>query len=270
MTKVDFEHQDQIVLDTFNADPDDYARVYEQETPEAYSMSIRRQRVYEMAEGEPLDRVLDIGCGPGVTVEHFLKKGSEIHGIDIAENMIRACRERFGDSPRTHFSVGKIEEIDSPEGHFDLVICMGVVEYLKDDDVPLREMFRVLRPGGAAIVTCPNFWSPWNRWSALYWGAKNMIKRPLGLTIYQQMFHRQYRRDAYSRRAEAAGFAVEECVYYNFKVLLEPLSRWFPATTVAVARKLDALRRGPMGWLGTGFIVKLRKPPVDAPGRQTE
>jgi hypothetical protein len=48
-------------------------------------------------------------------------------------------------------------------------------------------------------------------------------------------------------------------VYYNFKVFLEPLDRWFPHASVRVSRRLESLGRGPLRRLGTGFIVKARK-----------
>ena len=259
--KFDPQAQDASVLKVFHTGSSRYAARYGSATPEAHSFQIRRRRVLEMiaSGGVAKGRALDVGCGPGVMVRQLLDLGYEVYGVDIAEGMIEECRKHFGNFPKAYFSIGRIEKMDFPENHFDLIVCMGVVEYLVDDNAGIKELFRVLKPGGTLIVTCPNFFSPWRRWSSFYWGVKNVIKRAIGRPIYGEMHHREYKSGNYCRLLEQRGFRILDICYYNFKVVIEPLDRWFMKRAIALTGKLEKNCRGVLRWIGTGFIISARK-----------
>src|SRR6185436_20141247 len=59
-------------------------------------------------------------------------------------------------------TLGNIEKLPYPDASFDLVLSTGVIEYLRHDATVLREMSRVLRPGGYLILPVTNLWSPVN------------------------------------------------------------------------------------------------------------
>jgi len=206
-------------------------------------------------------RMLDVGCGPGVTADYFVKRGFDLYGVDIAPEMIRQCGETFAGVDRAHFSVGVIEKLEFPDGFFDVVTAMGVVEYIEDDARAVAEMARVTRPGGIVIVTLPNAWSPFRIWQrTVYNGFRSLAravtgrgKAPAGIV------HREYRERAYCRLLEAHGLRVADVVYYNFRVIVFPLDRLMPGVTVALSRALERFGRGPLRWLGTGLIVKAEK-----------
>ncbi|HWP41973.1 MAG TPA: class I SAM-dependent methyltransferase, partial [Blastocatellia bacterium] len=132
----------------------DWSRLYAASDGFTYHFHVRRQRVLELLP-ERLGRVADVGCGPGVMVEAVLERGGSFDGVDLSEEMVREATERFGHLNNVSFRQGNIESLDLPAGHYDQVICMAVIEYLKTPDRAMAEIARILRPGGVAIVTVP-------------------------------------------------------------------------------------------------------------------
>ena len=62
--------------------------------------------------------------------------------------MVNQAKLNFGSLGKTPFSVGTAENLCFADGTFDAVVCMGVIEFLDNDELALSEMVRVLRPGG--------------------------------------------------------------------------------------------------------------------------
>jgi SAM-dependent methyltransferase len=248
-----------LVRDKFDARASDYSTWYEGETYSAAAFRRRRELTLEVLRNVSPGKVLDIGCGPGVLIEGLLAQGHEVWGVDLAPAMIQQCCATFGGEPRAHFGVGKIEALDFADGFFDAITCLGVVEYLDDDRAALRELRRVLRPGGLAVITCPHFWAPWRRWDALYWSVVEPLRRLLGRAPYSLVRHREYREGEYRQLLAEHGLIVEDVAYYGFGLVPTPLDRRLPRLHSALARILDDQARGPLKQLGMGFNVTVRK-----------
>jgi len=101
-------------------------------------------------------RILDVGCGTGANLL-MLSKYGEAEGVDVSEDALAFCRERGLDKVR----LGNGEELPYEAGTFDLVTAFDVVEHMDDDLAGLREMRRVLRPGGRALLFVPTFMFLW-------------------------------------------------------------------------------------------------------------
>src|SRR5208283_163618 len=134
--------------DRFYADPKPF-------TMNSQNLVSRRRFALEMLEARlsPGSKILDIGCGTGHLAGKLMQRGYEARGVDFSEAMVRYAREHYG---ADHFEVGDIERIPFPDNSFDGVMCLGVMEYLSGDDAALREMWRVLKPGGRAVITTPS------------------------------------------------------------------------------------------------------------------
>ncbi len=248
--------QEDVVVARFDDQAHEYHGRYRERTGSGHSFRIREQRVYELFD-KPGGAVLDIGCGPGITVNHLIEQGCRFYGVDLSEEMINECQRRFGHLSSTQFSVGRIERIEFPDGFFDAVVCMGVVEYLDDDLPAVREMARVLKLGGTLIVTLPNRTSPFRMWRR--WGfhpAIRVLRALFGQGHRTRVAHREYASAGYSRLLRDHGLAPVEIVYYNFKLIPSPFDEWFPTLTVRTCEWFERLARGPLRWLATGFIVK--------------
>src|SRR6266705_1756754 len=151
----------QRVKDHFSERATEWAAYYaDPEPPLSRQHLISRQRfALEMLEAviPPSSRVLDAGCGSGVMAAKLMDGGYAVWGIDFAEPMIRQARALCGSH---QFAVGDIEHIPFPDNAFDVVVSLGVIEYLESDEQALREIRRVLKPGGRAVIAISNGSSP--------------------------------------------------------------------------------------------------------------
>jgi SAM-dependent methyltransferase len=96
-------------------------------------------------------RLLDLGCGTGELAAVFLDSGYDYVGIDIEPERIRHAQATF---PKGAFHVMDATHLEYPDGYFDQILVTGVLHHLPDDEVRaiVREMKRVLKPGGRALV----------------------------------------------------------------------------------------------------------------------
>jgi SAM-dependent methyltransferase len=110
----------------------------------------------------PVARVLDVGCGYGRVALSLSHAGYEVEGIDIAPNLIEAARRAAdAEGVRIDFTVGSMTRLPYAEDSFDAVICLwsAFYELLQEDEQrdAVSEMWRVLRPGGFALIEGPRY-----------------------------------------------------------------------------------------------------------------
>ena len=98
-------------------------------------------------------RVLEVGCGLGTDGAQFAEAGADYTGIDLTQAAVDLAKRRFElfDLPGT-FRVADAEGLDFPDNTFDLVYSHGVLHHTPDTAGAVREIHRVLRPGGRAVV----------------------------------------------------------------------------------------------------------------------
>jgi SAM-dependent methyltransferase len=90
------------------------------------------------------------------------KKGARSAGIDIAYDIVHQARRELGD-PQSKLAVADVRSLPFKENAFDLIYSMGTIEHFTDYEVAVRELFRVLKPSGVAIVGVPNKLDPFLR-----------------------------------------------------------------------------------------------------------
>ena len=244
----------------------EYAEAYRGWGPTARYHHSRFHAVDEVLENCPGGALLDVGCGPGMMARHLLDERPgdfAVTGCDRSAAMIDAARRRAGEAT---FSVGDIEELPFADGTFDVALAMGVLEYV--DVVPaLREIARVVRPGGLVIATMLNPRSPYRlvEWG-LYWPARRVLGGlEEALRVPRRHGARRTGIVALSPRCLRhelwrAGLQPEDTLFYDVTALVPPLDRlvrrfdrgWraHPETTVG---------RGVVGRLGTGYLIAARR-----------
>lgn len=103
-------------------------------------------------------RVLDFGCGKGDTAARLLAMGAAVEGIDISQSYIDAAtaqaRQKGYDPARYRFQVMDAHALQFPDNSFDLVVGNAILHHL-DFLKALKEVHRVLRPGGRAVFQEP-------------------------------------------------------------------------------------------------------------------
>lgn len=104
---------------------------------------------------------IDMGCGTGVFSFYLAEKGGTVVGIDGAPGMVTFCEEQRLQRGLANlsFKEGRLPLVDtSGLGEADLVISSSVVEYVPDLEASLALFSRLLKPGGALILSMPNLW----------------------------------------------------------------------------------------------------------------
>lgn len=105
--------------------------------------------------------VLDAACGPGYYAAELLQRGARVTGLDNSPRMIELCRQLPGGEFRLHDLNDPLTWL--PDGSVDRVLCALVYEYVDNRAGMLREFRRVLRPGGALVLTCLHPTGNWLR-----------------------------------------------------------------------------------------------------------
>ncbi len=101
--------------------------------------------------------VLDLGCAGGFMAEAIARKGGRVTGIDPAQDAIEAAKHHAADSDLDiTYDVGVGEEMPYPDDSFDIVVCVDVLEHVRDLTQVLAEVARVLKPGGKFLYDTIN------------------------------------------------------------------------------------------------------------------
>jgi len=146
-------------------------------------------------------RILDVGCGTGANL-NMLSRHGDVEGVDVSVQALSYCKER-GLQNVKH---GTAEELPFADASFDLVTALDVVEHLDDDLEGLREIRRVLKPGGFALLTVPAF--------MFLWGVQDDVSN----------HRRRYTMSQLQRVVGEAGFAIERGTYANITFFLPVLA----------------------------------------------
>jgi ubiquinone/menaquinone biosynthesis C-methylase UbiE len=103
-------------------------------------------------------KVLDVGCGTGVYINELVKRGFNVHGMDISKEMVQKSLITVNESKKEQIrlAVGDAESIPFKSNNFDLIIGVGLLEYLPSEINALKEFRRLLKPQGILIFTLPN------------------------------------------------------------------------------------------------------------------
>lgn len=181
-------------------------------TRHAHNLALRRAACLGLLP-EVVGKILDVGCGPGAMAIPLLQRGRTVVAIDISARMVgdaaRRARE-LGYEPNV--AIANATSLPFADGSFAVVVTTGVLEYVQDVRGAMREIARVLRPGGVAIATM----SLPRRFERFAVGMYLRVSgRPDGATQYI------YDREAFDAIVESAGLAVDErrsCSFAPFPV----------------------------------------------------
>jgi 2-polyprenyl-3-methyl-5-hydroxy-6-metoxy-1,4-benzoquinol methylase len=111
-------------------------------------------KAYVVAEQYIQGDVLEVGCGEGRGVELLMHKAKSFTAVDKIEEALVVLRKRF---PGGKFISMNIPPLgDLKDNTYDCVVSFQVIEHIKNDALYLKEINRVLKPGGIALFTTPN------------------------------------------------------------------------------------------------------------------
>lgn len=254
MTGIDHQKQD-AVTSFFSTNPDRYFNTYYSRTPDGHSFQTREERLLELL-GRGHGRVLDIGCGPAVTAPGIMSLGWTYEGMDISEKMIGEAKKRL---PGATFHVSSVEHIPAPDKTYDGVIAMGLVEYVENDSIAIREMARVLKPGGRVFISVPNKASPLRMWDKYLIAPIGAILKKLFHRPRRGIFHREYNIRQYKKLLKKEGLLPTRIAAHNIRLFPRPLDGWFPTLSVRVSRATEWIARTPLRFIATSIIIEAKK-----------
>jgi SAM-dependent methyltransferase len=236
--------QDDPVVQHFS-DAKAYAKLYQGRDPSAYFLNTRLSIVYDMLSHSPGKRVLDCGCGPGMTVDYLVGKDCQF----------------FGGIESAHFSVTRIENLPFPTSAFDIVLCLGAIEYSQDTNRVIQELSRVTRKDGIVIITMLNRLSPWRLWYDYVYVSHGLklLKKALRRPSPKMPTLRLYTLTPFQRLLISNELMINQVSYYGYNFCLAPMDRYVPRISALLASKLEFLSRTSLRGLGTGFIVMAQK-----------
>jgi ubiquinone/menaquinone biosynthesis C-methylase UbiE len=112
-----------------------------------------REKSYQLLNGRPGERAVDVGCGRGRAVAELSARGIQTIGVDTSLQMISSARERF---PAEDFHLAAAEALPFADHTLDLYRAERVYQYLADPAAALREARRVLAPNGRIVLIDPD------------------------------------------------------------------------------------------------------------------
>lgn len=114
----------------------------------------RLYKAYVVAEGYITGDVLEVGCGEGRGIDLLTRHARSFTAVDKIKPVIDRLKKKH---PQAHFLSMNIPPLTGlKDNAYDLVVSFQVIEHIHDDLLFLRELHRVLRPGGTALLTTPN------------------------------------------------------------------------------------------------------------------
>lgn len=162
----------------------------------------QRAKLLALLAPQPGERALDIGCGPGLTTEALARSvGStgQVLGIDIAQPMLAIAQQRCQVLPQARFELADVTRLPCADASFDVALASQVYEYVEQVDDALRELARVLRPGGRALLVDTD-------WESAVWASHDDARmRRVIETWNEHIPHPQLPRTL-KRRMLQAGF----------------------------------------------------------------
>jgi SAM-dependent methyltransferase len=158
------------------------------------------------------DPVLDVGTSTGTNLRLLRELGfHRVTGLDMSEEAIRFCTAKGLGS----VLLGDITRMPFGDGCFSLVLATDIIEHVDDDGAALAEIHRVLRPGGAALISVPAFPS--------LWGFQDEVSH----------HKRRYRMKPLLEKLRSHGFLPLDAFHFNF-LLFGPI--WAARQLLKVAK----------------------------------
>ena len=130
-------------------------------------------------------RVLDIGCGDAGVIIAFAEAGAEVAGLELDEKSLQRAKVRAEEhGVPVCLAKGVAEALPFPDASLDLVILDNVLEHVTDRRGTLREIRRVLRPGGLLYMVTPKPLSLYSLWNDPHYDLAGLVLLPRRLQIW--------------------------------------------------------------------------------------
>lgn len=230
-----------------------------------YYPYLKTEAEFEHHSGE---QVLEIGCGIGTDLVEYAKHGAIVTGVDLGLDQIQLTKLNFQlrGLPYRELREANVEQLPFADNSFDLVVCLGVLHHTPNTEQGIKEIYRVLKPDGKAIIL------------VYARGWKHYFKRCFihGILRGRWFAHRFNWKKVYSEIAEVHGNTPKTDVYTKRQV--KEFFKMFPSLEVHKRRMGEFFEYKPYNtvrfphwvnnlcqlfdveaWLGENWFVKAQK-----------
>lgn len=236
-----------------------YDAHYDRLDGDGYALRSRMAATLLLAGTGP-GAALDAGMGPGRLCSELDACGWTVSGVDASVEMVEVARARLPRA-RQRLLRARIETLPFDDGSFDLVTATGVLEF-SDVQRALRELARVVRPGGQAVLSYPNPRALYGIWKGQLWypavrATKRLLRRRHADAPRSS---RAVSPEAFATMLEEVGLVPNRVVYASFMPLPAPADQLLPRVSARLGTRLDGRGGATARLLATQVVYSASKP----------
>lgn len=206
-----------------------------------YNFFSRRESVKKLIKHNNYELVLDLGCGTGEFYEMLIEFTKSYVGIDYSESMISRAKKKYGETKqKPEFIVASGENIPFDQDSFDMICAIGYVQYFVDPSNALKEISRVLKPGGSLIIQSFQNNPFKNLLNILFFHKILELLRLIYCKIKNKEYFK-YSNKPYSKKELDSllydyGFELTDYDYSNYSVF--PLAQYFSSLYINISEMI--------------------------------
>lgn len=217
----------------------------------------QREVTLDLLALRPGERVVDIGSGPGFLCDSMAEvvgPQGQVVGLDISNDLLASARRR-NSRPHLSYKHSDATALDVPDAAFDVAVSTQVFEYVPDCDRALREMHRVVKPGGRAMLVATD-------WDGVVWRSSDRARMRAMLDAWEAHCADPRLPRTLAPRLRAAGFdvtGVHGHAIINTRLVSGTYSIGIMNLMAAFVRKRDAALAGQVDdWLADQRALEAR------------
>lgn len=201
-------------------------------------------------------RLLDVGCGRGDYTVEMARGFAEVDAIDVEADRLSLLTASRPANVRTQLMSGL--RTDFADGRFDVVTAIETLEHVGSPAALFGEVARVLRPGGAFVLTTPNRWWPFEQHGVLVGGRRRSGLALPGVTWIPALHRRVSDADAFTRHRLRALATDAGLAPTGFRTMMPPLDSFADGSLPRLVVAL--VERTPIRFAAQTLVAAFRKP----------
>ena len=176
------------------------------------SLKRRARRIIEEINPKEGESIIDLGCGTGyyLYLLNNLSVDLKLTGFDYDKRALDEAKLMLTDS-KINFVAGDMHKMGFEDNTFDKAVSSEVLEHLEKDNVALKEIFRILKPGGVLVISVPSINYPFF-WDPLNWILQHIFNTHIKTGFFSGIWSghiRLYSLNEIRSKIEKAGFKIE-------------------------------------------------------------
>jgi ubiquinone/menaquinone biosynthesis C-methylase UbiE len=215
-------------------------------------------RLLSMIKG-PREKLIDIGAGMGRISPLYETDWDEFVLLDTSKDQIDAAKKNIIHQKKAKFIVGMVESIPFPDLSFNTIVCIRTFHYVADTTATIKEISRILKPGGYVILEIPNKLHFKNRFDAILGKNSSSIfsANPINITTKDSGLFLNHNPKTILKLLKSNNFSVIEVLSVsNFRSNF--IKKNFPTSFLMKLEKLTQKALAPM-WFGPSIYFLARK-----------